>query len=85
MNDSQNCIIGVDLFAGAGGMSLGASMAGVDVRLAIEKDSHAAATYAHNHPDTRLIVDDIANVDKIDVCKRGKTSVLFGLGRSWIC
>jgi DNA (cytosine-5)-methyltransferase 1 len=59
-------------------MSLGASMAGIDVRLAIEKDTHAAATYAHNHPDTRLIIDDIANVDKINVCKRGKTSVLFG-------
>ena len=78
MNDSRNRIVGVDLFAGAGGMSLGASMAGVDVRLAIEIDTHAAATYAHNHPDTRLIVDDITNVDKIDVSKRGKTSVLFG-------
>jgi len=78
MIDSRNRIVGVDLFAGAGGMSLGASMAGVDVRLAIEKDAHAAATYAHNHPDTRLIVDDIANVGEIDICKRGKTSVLFG-------
>lgn len=78
MNDFRNCTVGVDLFAGAGGMSLGANLAGVDVRLAIEKDSHAAATYAHNHPDTRLIVDDIANVDKIDVCKHGKTSILFG-------
>ena len=78
MKDSSNCTVGVDLFAGAGGMSLGANMAGVDVRLAIEKDSHAAATYAHNHPGTRLIVDDIANVDKINVCKRGKTSILFG-------
>lgn len=78
MNGSRNCIVGVDLFAGAGGMSLGARIAGVDVRLAIEKDSHAAATYAHNHPDTRLLVDDIANVNEIDVCKCGKTSVLFG-------
>lgn len=42
--------IGVDLFAGAGGMSLGASMAGVDVRLAVEIDVNAAATYKHNHP-----------------------------------
>lgn len=71
-------IIGVDLFAGAGGMSLGAQMAGVDVCLAIEKDNHAALTYAHNHPGTKLIVDDIANVREINVPKRGKTSVLFG-------
>lgn len=78
MNDSRKSIIGVDLFAGAGGMSLGASMAGIDVRLAIEKDPHAAATYTRNHPKTRLIIDDIANVDMIDVSKRGKISVLFG-------
>lgn len=77
-NQNKIRMIGVDLFAGAGGMSLGARMAGVKVVLAIEKDTHAAATYAHNHPDTRLIIDDIANVKKIDVCKRGKTSILFG-------
>ncbi len=70
--------IGVDLFAGAGGMSLGASMAGVDVRLAVEIDANAAATYKHNHPGTRLIIDDISNVKSIDVPKRGKNSVLFG-------
>ena len=70
--------LGVELFAGAGGMSLGASMAGIDVRLAIEKDPHAAATYAHNHHDTQLIVGDIVQVEKIDVSKRGKTSILFG-------
>lgn len=59
-------------------MSLGASMAGIDVRLAIEQDVHAAATYAHNHSQARLIVDDICNVESIDVPKSGKVSVLFG-------
>ena len=59
-------------------MSLGARMAGIAVRLAVEKDPHAAATYAHNHPDTRLIIDDIVNVRQIDIPKKGKTSVLFG-------
>ena len=71
-------IVGVDLFAGAGGMSLGARMAGIDVQLAIEKDPHAAATYAHNHPETRIIVGDIAAIRDIEVTKRGKTSILFG-------
>lgn len=78
MNNIRKNIIGVDLFAGAGGMSLGASMVGIDVRLAVENDPHAAATYAHNHPNTKLIINDIANVNKIDVCKRRKISVLFG-------
>lgn len=70
--------IGVDLFAGAGGMSLGAQMAGIDVVLAIENDSHAAATYAHNHPNTSLIVDDIRNIKSIDFFAENKTKILFG-------
>jgi len=59
-------------------MSVGASMAGVDVRLAVEIDANAAATYKHNHPETRVITDDIRNVKNINVPKRGKTSILFG-------
>jgi DNA (cytosine-5)-methyltransferase 1 len=76
MNTSQ--FFGVDLFAGAGGMSLGAQMAGIDVILAVENDSHAAATYAHNHPSTRLIVDDIRNIDAIGISSDNKTKILFG-------
>lgn len=40
-----NC---VDLFAGAGGFSLAARRAGFAVRLAVESDRHAAATYRRN-------------------------------------
>ena len=66
------------MFAGAGGMSLGAVQTGIDVRLAIEADPHAAATYAHNHPSTKLIVDDIRNVKTIEVECNGDARVLFG-------
>jgi DNA (cytosine-5)-methyltransferase 1 len=71
-------MIGVDLFAGAGGLSLGARMAGIDVRLAVEKEPHAARTYAHNHLGTDVLVEDVKNIEKINVEKRGKTSILFG-------
>lgn len=71
-------MIGVDVFAGAGGMSLGAQLAGIDVVLAIEKDQHAATTYAYNHPRTKLLIDDILNVSQINVDKGSKSSVLFG-------
>lgn len=71
-------MIGVDLFSGAGGMSLGALMSGIEVVLAIEKDPHAAATYACNHPNTELIIDDIRNVDSIDAKKKGGETILFG-------
>lgn len=57
-------MIGIDLFAGAGGMSLGASDAGIDVKFAVEIDRHAARTYALNHPSTALVNDDIRKVSK---------------------
>jgi DNA (cytosine-5)-methyltransferase 1 len=75
---SKSQFVGVDLFSGAGGMSLGAQMAGIDVQLAVENDPHAAATYAHNHPNTKLIVDDIRNVTSIDISCKFETTVLFG-------
>ncbi|MDR1896018.1 MAG: DNA cytosine methyltransferase [Prevotellaceae bacterium] len=76
---TKKTIIGADLFAGAGGLSLGASMAGIDVRLAIEKDSYAAATYIHNHPQTIMINEDIENIKKVDIrVKKGEIKLLFG-------
>ena len=77
-NSFKPAMIAVDLFAGAGGMSLGARLAGIDVRLAIECDPHATATYTHNHPDTRLRLDDIRNVKRIGIGKNGSSTVLFG-------
>ena len=38
----------IDLFSGAGGFSLAAHNAGVDVLAAIEFDQHAAETYQKN-------------------------------------
>ena len=72
-------MIGIDLFAGAGGLSLGAVQAGVDVRLAVELDPHAASTYQHNHPDTSLFRDDIRRLRAIQVERCGQQpTVLFG-------
>jgi len=40
-----NC---VDLFAGAGGFSLAARRAGLEIRLAVESNKHAVETYRNN-------------------------------------
>jgi len=55
-------MIGVDLFAGAGGMSLGARQAGISVEVAVESDAHAAKTYALNHPNTKVLCADIRRI-----------------------
>jgi len=59
-------------------MSLGARMAGIKVKLAIEKDPNAARTYAHNHPETKMLVADVTDIHEINLAKRGKVSILFG-------
>lgn len=56
-------MIGIDLFAGAGGMSIGAEMSGINVKYAVELDSHAAKTYSLNHRQTTLLQQDIRTVD----------------------
>jgi DNA (cytosine-5)-methyltransferase 1 len=57
-------VIGIDLFAGAGGMSLGATQAGITVELAVELDPNAAKTYMRNHPDTEIHCTDIRRLSK---------------------
>lgn len=49
----------IDLFAGAGGMSLGFEMAKFKNIFAIEHDKEIAQTYARNFPKNKLIVKDI--------------------------
>lgn len=67
----------VDLFAGAGGLSVGLKMAGWDVKVAVEYDATAIATHRRNMPDVLHVCDDIREVDfreyagKIDLVAGG--------------
>jgi DNA (cytosine-5)-methyltransferase 1 len=72
--------IAVDLFAGAGGLSLGARRAGIKVALAVEVDPLAVATYRHNHPDTAISGQDIRHLRYQDLPKtrEGCLRILFG-------
>lgn len=53
----------IDLFAGAGGLSLGASRAGFNVVAAVELDSHAIASHSTNFPNSIHIQRDIMGLD----------------------
>lgn len=55
-------MIGVDLFSGAGGMSLGAEWAGVKVKLALELDESAFSTYSKNHPECLTLRGDAQKI-----------------------
>ncbi len=52
----------VDIFAGAGGLSLGFEQAGFDVRVALESDPVHAITHAFNFPYTALLPVEIQRV-----------------------
>jgi len=74
-------MLGLDLFAGAGGMSCGAAQAGVRIRLAVENDVFAANTYRKNHRHTRLLTRDIRSVRKRQLSglfRRKQPLVVFG-------
>jgi DNA (cytosine-5)-methyltransferase 1 len=49
----------IDLFAGVGGLSLGAARAGFTVALAVERDKHALAAHRKNFPKVNHSAADI--------------------------
>lgn len=59
--------VAVDLFAGAGGLSLGFEQAGFDVVSAVEFDPIHAATHAHNFPHTAVICRDIRELSGSEI------------------
>ncbi len=71
-------MIGVDLFAGAGGLSLGARWAGIKVAIAVEANRWAAETYRRNHPDTLVIEADIRSFCDLPRANGRQIRVLFG-------
>jgi DNA (cytosine-5)-methyltransferase 1 len=71
----MNCVKGLDLFAGAGGFSLGAIEAGVDIVGALEMNAHAATTYETNvkrngGAKVAMIKEDILAVSPADAMRR---------------
>ena len=59
----------VDLFAGAGGMTLGFHMAGFESKLAVDFDKDSCETYRKNFKNTNVICGDIRKVDNKTILK----------------
>jgi DNA (cytosine-5)-methyltransferase 1 len=71
---------GIDLFCGAGGMSIGAAMSGIKVSHAVELDRTAAETFRRNHPATTLHNRDIRAIttQAFKGLKKNLPTVVFG-------
>ena len=81
--DSQQRPIGVDLFAGAGGMTLGFEQAGFDVLAAVELDPIHCATHEFNFPQTAILCRSIEDITGEEIRKHSKIGdrqidVVFG-------
>ena len=70
--------VGVDLFSGAGGMTLGAKQAGVTVLVAVENDPHACTTHEANHKDVKLCKVDVQKWHEFPEAALDDVKILFG-------
>lgn len=68
---------GVELFCGAGGMSLGAEKAGINVLVAVDVDQSACETFQRNHPSVTVINADIRSISICNI-PNDKPVILFG-------
>ena len=75
--------LAIDLFSGAGGMTLGFTHAGFEVVQAVDSDKHAAATYSTNHPTVDFLNDDLRCLNPASCLRRlgirpGELTLLMG-------
>lgn len=78
-------VTGIELFAGAGGLSLGLEQAGIQVLAHVEFDKTCCGTLKQNRPEWTVIEEDVHNVDfskyknKVDIVSGGFPCQAFSM------
>jgi DNA (cytosine-5)-methyltransferase 1 len=70
----DNKIPFVDLFCGAGGLSVGFELAGFKSVYAIDNDAAAIETYKYNHPNCQAVCSDIEKITAEDIFNAAGTT-----------
>ncbi len=81
MTQQRKKLVGVDLFAGCGGLTAGLRRAGFHIGAAVEVERRSAATFRANHRKTKMIVEDISTVSGariVEALGGAKVDVLAG-------
>jgi DNA (cytosine-5)-methyltransferase 1 len=68
-HQSKKVFTAIDLFSGAGGLTVGLKQAGFKVVAAVEVDEEISKTYTKNHPEVILINKDIRRVSGKEILK----------------
>src|SRR3989338_38214 len=66
----KNKFTAIDLFSGAGGLTVGFKAAGFKDVAAVESDGDAVKTYSTNNPEVHMIHRDIRDVKGRDLLKK---------------
>lgn len=88
---NQSKLYLIDLFCGAGGVSTGALMAGVEVIACVNHDENAIKSHAANHPHCIHYTEDIRTlnldelVKEVQAIRRRDSKAIIGLWASLEC
>ena len=67
---TKNTLNFIDIFAGAGGLSCGLELAGLNCLLGIDYDKYAMQTFAKNHKNAQSYCGDIRDLKKKDLLEK---------------